>query len=233
VGAVASVAALLAAGSANSAVIANFPDFTDVSKLKLNGDAQQAPEGLRLTEASKGQTGSAFTRRAGINPSKSFKAEFTYLMYDTTSFPGDGMAFVVHSNGKGVIGDGGGGLGFGSIGDSVAVEFDTFDNGGDDEDANEVAIIVNGKAGKSRDASIPAFSLYGTGQHFAWVTYKASSHMMKVYVTYQDPTRPDTPEVAAKVNLEKILDGKGRAGFTAATGGANAIHLVTSWKMSQ
>ena len=49
------------------------------------------------------------------------------------------------------IGDGGGGLGYGSIGDSVAVEFDTFDNGGSDEDANEVAIIVNGKAGKSKD----------------------------------------------------------------------------------
>jgi hypothetical protein len=233
VGAVAAVAALLAAGSANSAVIANYPDFTDVSKLKLNGDAQQAPEGLQLTEASEGQTGTAFTKKARINPSKSFKAEFTYLMYDTTTFPGDGMAFVVHSNGKGVVGDGGGGLGYGSIGHSVAVEFDTYDNGGDDEDANEVAIVVNGKAGKPRDAAIPAFNLYGTGQHYAWVTYSARSHKLKVYVSWKNSTRPTAPEVEAKVNLEKILDGKGRAGFTAATGGANAIHRVTTWKMSQ
>ncbi len=68
------------------------------------------------------------------------------------------MAFFIHSSGKGVIGDGGGGLGFGSIGDSVAVEFDTFDNGGADEDANEVAILANGKAGKSKDAAIPSFT---------------------------------------------------------------------------
>ena len=232
-GAAASVAALLIAGPANSAVLADFPDFSDVSKLKLNGDAEQAGNVLRLTSADGEETGTAFTKKAVLNKKKSFKTEFNFSMHDTTSAPGDGMAFIIHSSGKGVVGDGGGGLGFGSIGDSVVVEFDTFDNGGNDEDANEVAIIQNGKAGKTKDASIPSFTLYG-GPRWAWITYKAKSQRMKVYVS-DTSTKPASPEVEATVKLDKLLNhGRDkRAGFTAATGGANEFHDVISWTLSQ
>ena len=227
------VAALAIATSAQSAVLADFPDFSDVSQLKLNGDAEQSGNVLRLTSADNEETGSAFTKQAVLNKKKSFKTEFNFSMHDTSSFVGDGMAFIVHSSGKGVIGDGGGGLGFGSIGDSVVVEFDTFDNGGADEQANEVAIIQNGKAGKTKDAAVPTFNLYG-GPRWAWITYKAKSQQMKVYVS-DTSTKPGSPDVQAKVNLKKLLNhgSRKRAGFTAATGGANEFHDVISWTLTQ
>ena len=226
-------AALGIAATAQSAVVADYPDFTDVSKLKLNGDAEQSGAVLRLTGTEPGgETGTAFTKKAVVNKKKSFKTEFVFNMHDSTTSPGDGMAFIVHSASKGAVGDGGGGLGFGSIGDSVAVEFDTFDNGGPHEDANEVAILVNGKAGKSKDAAIPAFNLYG-GQRYAWISYKSKSGKMKVWVS-DTSTKPSSPMVTAKVSLSKILDDpKGRAGFTAATGGNNEVHDVISWTLTQ
>ncbi|MDQ2676275.1 MAG: L-type lectin-domain containing protein [Actinomycetota bacterium] len=227
------LAVLGLAASANSAVIADFPDFSDVSKLKLNGDAEQSGDLLRLTSADSDETGTAFTKKAVLNKKKSFKTEFNFSMHDSSTSPGDGMAFVIHSSGKSVVGDGGGGLGFGSIGDSVAVEFDTFDNGGGDEQANEVAIIQNGKAGKTKDASVPSFSLYG-GPRWAWITYKAKSQRLKVYVS-DTSTKPGSPEVQANVKLDKVLNhGRDkRAGFTAATGGSNEVHDVISWKLTQ
>jgi hypothetical protein len=226
------LAALGIATSAHSAVIANYVDFTNVSKLSLNGDAEQAGAVLRLTSADESETGTAFTKKARLKGKKSFKTHFSFSMHDSSSAPGDGMAFVVHSNGKTVVGDGGGGLGFGSIGHSVAVEFDTFDNGGADEEANEVAILVNGKAGKSKDSAIPGFNLYG-GQRFAWVSYKAKSDKMKVWVS-DDFDKPSSPLVSAKVKLDKVFDDpKGRAGFTAATGGNNADHDVFDWRLTQ
>ena len=232
-GAVASAAALLVAGSASSAVLADFPDFSDVSQLKLNGDAEQSGNVLRLTTADEGETGTAFTKKAVLNKKKSFKTEFNFSIHDTESFAGDGMAFIIHSSGKSVMGDGGGGLGFGSIGDSVVVEFDTFDNGGGDENANEVAIIQNGKAGKTKDSSIPSFSLYGAPR-WAWITYKAKSQQMKVYVS-DTSTKPASPEVQAQVKLKSILNhgSMKRVGFTAATGGATEVHDVISWKLTQ
>jgi Legume lectin domain len=227
------VAILGIAATAQSAVLANYPDFTDVSKLKLNGDAEQSGDVLRLTSADNDETGTAFTKKAVLNKKKSFKTEFNFSMHDSTSSAGDGMAFFIHSSGKGEIGDGGGGLGYGSIGDSVAVEFDTFDNGGADEDANEVAILANGQAGKSKAATIPGFTLYG-GPRWAWITYKAKSRKMKVYVS-ETSTKPGSPTVQATVDLKKILNhgSKKRAGFTAATGGNNEFHDVLSWKLTQ
>ena len=226
------VAALGIAAVAHSAVLADYPDFSDVSELKLNGDAEQSGSVLRLTSADAEETGTAFTKKAVLNKKKSFKTEFVINMHDSTTAPGDGMAFIVHSASKSAIGSGGGGLGFGEIGDSVAIEFDTFDNGGADEQANEVAILVNGKAGKSKDSALPPFNLYG-GQRYAWVSYKARSGKIKAWVS-DTPTKPQSPLVSAKVNLKKIFDApRGRAGFTAATGGNNADHDVVSWKLTQ
>jgi hypothetical protein len=229
---VAAVAALGIATTAESAVLADYPDFADVSKLKLNGDAGQAGAVLRLTSANGSETGTAYTKKAVLNKKKSFKTEFSFSMHDSTSSPGDGMAFIVHSASKSAVGDGGGGLGFGSIGDSLIVEFDTFDNGGGDEQANEVSVIVNGKAGKTKDSGVPGFSLYG-GTRYAWVVYKAKAEKVKAYVS-DTPTKPSSPIADSKVNLKNVFDDpKGRAGFTAATGGSNEVHDVLSWTLKQ
>jgi len=92
---------------------------------------------------------------------------------------------------------------------------------------------VNGKAGKSKDAAIPNFALYGE-ERYAWISYKAKSGKMKAWVS-DTATKPSSPTVSAKVNLKKVLNhgSKKRAGFTAATGGSNEAHDVLSWKLTQ
>jgi Legume lectin domain len=220
-----------ASAFAGATPVADYPDFSSVDGLQLNGNAAQAGSVLRVTPASTSQTGTAFTTSKIVKHTKSWKTEFTISMHDSGGTPGDGMAFFVHPKGKGVIGDAGGGLGYASIGDSLAVEFDTFDNGGPDEDANEVAIIVNGKAGVSRDAAIPSFQLYGAERH-AWISYKAKSDKVKAFVS-DTTTKPSSPLVSAKVNLKNVLEGKARAGFTAATGGATEAHDVLDWTLTQ
>jgi hypothetical protein len=216
---------------ARGAVLADYPDFSDVSKLKLNGDATQAGAVLQLTSNADSETGTAYTKRRVLNHKKSWKTAFSFSMHDSAGLPGDGMAFLIHSTDKNAIGDGGGGLGFGSIGDSLAIEFDTFDNGGSDEQANEVSIIANGKAGRTKDSGVPSFQLYG-GQRWAWVSYKAKSRKVKAWVSDTD-TKPSSPIVASKVDLKKVLHDKSFAGFTAATGGATEQHDVLEWRLTQ
>lgn len=41
----------------------------------------------------------------------------------------------------------------------------------------------------------------------------------------------DEPLLRQKINLAKILDGKGFAGFTAATGGSTAVQDVLEWHL--
>jgi len=92
--------------------------------------------------------------------------------------------------------------------------------------------MANGKAGKSKDAAIPSFNLYGAPR-WAWITYKAKSQQIKVYVS-DTSTKPNSALVQAKVNLKKVLNhSMKRAGFTAATGGSNEFHDVLSWKLTQ
>jgi Legume lectin domain len=229
---VAALVGCIAATGASGAVLADYPDFADTSGLTLNGDAFPFDGVLELTDAGADETGTAFTTEKVLNPKRSWKTQFAISLHDTLAIPGDGMAFVVQSVGNDEVGDGGGGLGYGSLGDSVAVEFDTFDNGGTNEDANEVAVTTNGKAGRPLDRAEPGFAIYGAAEINAWAKYSAKSTKLKVWVN-DDGAKPKKPLLSAKKNLNGVLEGKSYAGFTAATGGATENHDVFSWKLTQ
>jgi hypothetical protein len=209
----------------------NYDDFSSTAGLKLNGSATSVDNALRLTPASADQIGSAFTKRRVVKAKRNFRTTFAVGSQNSTTEPnpGDGMAFVIQSVGKGQLGDGGGGLGYGSIGDSLVVEFDTFDSGGEPSGDNHVAITKNGDPGNHLDADDPGFSLYGNTA-YAKVAYKARRHQVKVWVS-NSPELEGAPLLKAKVNLAKILDGDGFAGFTAATGAANAVHNALEWHL--
>jgi Legume lectin domain len=229
---VAAAAACLVPAAASGAVLADYPDFSDVDGLTLNGDTFPFDGRLELTDAGAGETGTAFTTAKVLNPKRSWKTHFAIEIHTTLGIPGDGMAFVVQSAGNSEVGDGGGGLGYGSIGHSVAVEFDTFDNGGTNEDANEVAVTTNGKAGRPLDRAEPDFAIYGAAEINAWAKYSAKSTKLRVWVN-DDEAKPRKPLLSVKKNLKGVLEGKSFAGFTAATGGATENHDVLSWKLTQ
>jgi len=153
---VAAVAVLVLAGSV-APVLAQSPSYSDFSSaspanLTLNGNAA-APVGsanvLRLTSAGPSQAGSAwFNIQQPV--AGGFTTVFKFQFTAGSVPPADGIAFVVQNSSLSALGQDGGSIGYadgglpcgdtappcGGIPDSVAVEFDTFDNSTATDDPN-------------------------------------------------------------------------------------------------
>ena len=234
----AAVAGTLVLATAASAVKLNFPFFEEskvAERLQLNGDAfpTGAKQGhqLRLTRAEGDQRGSAFTKRKVLDSRRSFKTRFRISLHDGSGNAADGMAFLIHRKGKTALGEGGGGLGYGGIAPSVAVEIDTFPNAGESAFAH-VAVTTGGDPGnelESFDFPYPVSAHETT----VWVDYKKKRKRLKVFGA-ETNTKPATPFINVRVNLGGIFERKAiRAGFTASTGAQFQAHDVVSWKLKQ
>jgi hypothetical protein len=225
------VAVLWMTPGAHAATV-NYPDFSDTTGLTLNGDAAQAGDVLRVAPATDSQAGSAFTDAKVVDPALSFTTTFRFRLHGG-SFEADGMAFVLQPNAPTELGDFGGGLGYGRITPSIAVEFDTFDNGSGDPGDNHVALTKNGEVREHLEFAQPPFDLHGTA-HRAWIVYKAPQRQLKVFVAkHEDDSRPGHPLFKVRKNFGNVLGGPAYAGFTAGTGGAFQDHDVLSWKLTQ
>ena len=143
-----------------------YASFADVSGLAFNGAARQSNYVVRLAAQTGGDAGSAWSRQA-LDPARSFSTSFRlWLQQDG----GDGLAFVVQSEGLGALGEGGSGLGYGDesgynvVSPSMAVEFDAFDNDWEPSTGdNAIAITRNGDI-KSQLASVePNFWIWDDG----------------------------------------------------------------------
>jgi Legume lectin domain len=237
---------LLAAGHAAADV--DYPGFPNTEGLQLNGTATQQPgDYLRLTHALSNQAGSVFTTKRVVRPDKSFKTSFAFALANAeppralprrgTGPPpppprgADGMAFVIQNGDAEQLGGIGGDLGYGGIRKSIAVEFDLHANEGEPSD-NHVGIVKQGKPETHLAAADPPFDLYGGGLRFAWVNYSAEKKRLKAWVSETD-AKPATPTVSARVNLESVLDGRSRAGFTASTGADYETADIDFWKLKQ
>ncbi len=121
--------------------ILDFDNFADTTPLTLNGNATQAGNALRLTSSQGFQVGSAFfDRPLAINASTSFETQFQFQL-SGGSGGADGFTFMLQNSTQALnaLGFRGGDLGYGSIQDtstpgisqSLAIEFDTYQNGWD------------------------------------------------------------------------------------------------------
>jgi hypothetical protein len=136
----------------------NFNDFSNTTGLQFNGVAAQATNGsnqkvLRLTpDGTQSAAGSTwFTTRQPV--AAGFTSTFTFQVTSANG-AADGFAFVIQntpSSPLGAIGAGAGGLGYGQGGNpggiagngiqnSLAIEFDTFQNVWGDPDGDHVAV---------------------------------------------------------------------------------------------
>jgi hypothetical protein len=149
-----------------------------------------------------------------------------------SGFPGDGIAFVLHSKGAGALGLGGGGLGYSGIDPSFEVEFDIFGNPeANDPDGNHVAIMKNGDHTNHLDSATPAFSLFGD-TIFVWIKYSKGTHKLKAFVN-DAPNRPPNASVSREQNLKRLLGRRARVGFTGGTGLAFALQDILRFKLRQ
>lgn len=214
----------------------DFNDFSSVSGLTLNGSTAQAGNVLRLTPASGWQSGSAFsTTTLALNNLNSFSTRFQFQITgsggigDENGSGADGLVFVVQTVSNNV-GGAGGGIGYQGINPSVGIEFDTYNNGGwDDNNGNHVGVDLNGNIDSVVQAGVlPRFN---DGNIWtAWVDYNGSTNQLEVRVN-QTGLRPGGATLTHNVNLATLLGTPNAyVGFTSGTGAAWGNHDILNWE---
>lgn len=225
--------ATFATAAAHAVVVISFPNFSNCSTLQLNGNAACIANVLRATPANFGQSGSAFSQT--IVPLGAGNAFSTYFAFRITNNfgndddgPGaDGITFTVQPNAS-TAGGSGGGIGYQGIPNSVAVEFDTWNNGAGfgDPNGNHVGIDLNGNIASV--VAVPIATRLNDGNiWYAWIDYNGSVLELRLS---QTNARPAVPTISHAVNLATVL-GTTQAfvGFTSGTGAAYADHDILTW----
>lgn len=249
-GVVAAGALAAGAGSANAQF--NYNDFNNVAGLSLV-DSFRSGSSLILTPASVRVSGAAWYTQSKQFVSGGFDTTIRFRISDILGTGADGLAFVIQNTSTTAIGGNGGAIGYGDnqyfggvgIANSLAVEFDSWDNQHNANDWNDLdsnhasiqsrGLLPNSPAQQySLGAAHVPVNMSDGAVHTALISYIAGgvNGLMKIYV--DDLT---TPVVTANVNLDSLLsldNGSAWVGLTSATGGATDVetHEVLSWQMS-
>lgn len=209
--------------------------FTSGS-VQTNGSATIAGTRLQLTPSARYNVATAFYPLA-LNI-QTFTTDFSFQITNPSA---DGMTFTIQGNGVYAVGSQGGGLGYGpdpfdsgkilSIGRSVAVKFDIFDNDG--EGYNSTGIYTDGAV-----PSIPALDMTTSG------IMLRSGHVFDVHMVYDGSIlaltitdKATTPvsvfSTTFPIDIPAHVGGStGYVGFTAATGELTGTHEVIQWTYS-
>lgn len=234
-------AALACAGHSLAATVINYPDFSSVAGLTLNGAAARVGDVLRVTPALINQTGSVFaTNTVNLADNASFS---TYFQFRNTDARGncdsldprtcgaDGLVFVVQTVGNNVGGVGGG-IGYQGIGNSLGIEFDTWNNGAvDNNSSNHVGVDVNGSIASLALAEVTEADMNGGDIWNAWVDYNGANNLIEVRLT-RSADRPAAPILSYVRNIAADLGTTNAfVGFTSGTGSAFANHDLLRWTL--
>jgi hypothetical protein len=242
--------AMLAGGATPALADFDYPNFTSVSGLSFNGAAVQTLSTVSITPPVRASAGSMWkSERQTI--SNGFDSTFTFRVRDIANLGADGFAFVIHNAvaGTGAIGGAGGALGYATnevfsslpgmtgIENSLAIEFDNWDNLGDWGDFNNgqhVSVQTNGLL-DNRPSSPFSLGHYNAASdwadgivHTARISYAPGT--MDIYLD-----NLTTPILTVSVNLGTLLNldnGQAFVGFTAGTGAGINVerHEITSWQ---
>jgi len=180
-----------------------------------------------LTPDLTGQSGAVWDQNQ-IDLSNSFDATFCLTLGSHDADGADGFAFVLRGVGSATLGSVGGGIGYQGISPSVAIEFDTWDNGTSFDDITEdhTGIYVNADYITPLVAAVPlnpAGSNVEDGQyHNARIVWNATTKDFKMYFD---------GNLRASANMDLVNDvfsGDSQVywGFTASTGGATNLQQI-------
>jgi uncharacterized repeat protein (TIGR01451 family) len=243
----------------------SFPDFSSVANLTLNpavNGAHQVGNVLRLTDDVQSRVGTAwFNIKQPV--AGGFTTTFTFQI-SHEGLPADGIAFVIQNSQAGLaaFGDGGGGIGYQGIPNSLAVEFDTYLNAGpgpnNDPNANHVAIqscglnpnsadhaAVNGnypcQLAMNANLAFPneqgPINLSDGAQHTATISYTPPTAGCPSCFGVMNVTLDDLilfPD-GVQVNLGTLLNldnGTAWVGFTGGTGFYSENNDILNWDFS-
>jgi hypothetical protein len=208
--------------------IIDYPDFSRRAGLKVVGSARMAGGVLRLTDGRPHEAGAAWAGTE-VSTERSFDTSFTARLEEGA----DGIAFVLQGDGPGVVGGAGGSLGYGGLSRSLAVEFDTYENGNDPSD-NHIAVVTGGRAGAVHGATV--FSRVSlTGDAFlVRLSYDAEVGALMVRIKATDDPSAVVKVLTVPVELSRAVGGpRAYAGFTGATGHGASTQDIRSWSVRQ
>ncbi len=212
-----------------------YTDFSSVAGLTLNGSANQAGNVLNLTN-NYSQGGSAFSTSAiSLGSNVSFSSAFSFEILNSQGAgdadgPGaDGLTFVVQTVASN-LGGIGGGIGYFGIPNSVAIEFDTYNNGaGDGHNGNHVGIDLNGNLNTVAQTNVATRFNDGTVK-YVWVDYNGATNALEVRLA-TTAIRPTSALLSHTVNLAGVLGSSNAfVGFTSGTGAGMGVHNIKSWE---
>ena len=192
--------------------------------LTFNNGADVSGNLLQITDGGTGESRSAWYSTKV--PVSSFTTDFTFQQLNAEA---DGFTFTIQNDGVNAVGDGGEGLGYQSIGKSVAIKFDLYNNAG--EGMNSTGMYVNGAV-----PTVPAIDLTPSGIDLhsgdimhAHLIYDGSALAM----TLTDPHTNAMVTLTFRVDIPAIVGaGSAYVGFTGSAGGFSATQNVLSWSYS-
>jgi hypothetical protein len=210
-----------ATSAVGTATYGSFGRGLNKAGLALNGSAAISGTGLRLTNGSEEEMGSAWSS-VPVN----VRTFTTYFSFELTSPNADGFTFAMQNTGTTALGARAGGLGYAGIAKSVAVKFDLYNNSGEGD--NSTGLYLNGA-----QPILPATTL-GGGVNLH------SGDIMNVLLTYDGTTLTmkitDTTNTALSftiawpVNIPSAVGSNtAYVGFTGSTGGATSTQDILSW----
>jgi len=234
-----------------------YNDFSDISHLNILEDARGSGQSIVLTECKAMNRGAVWYNRL-VPVKNGFECEFRLRLSggtnnktnDGSSPGGDGFAFVLQAYHPFIIGMYGGGLGYESIPNSLAIEFDTFANDStqienyNDPNGNHVAVQTNlsnpntAKHGSPQTLAINSniLPLIADSSHIYNIKINYNSKDSSLYVFtdtlnyFGDPVLKLHPFVIQdEINL--VQGNSIFIGITAATGYAWERHDLLSWSL--
>jgi hypothetical protein len=214
--------------------------FSNTTGLRLNGGSwvKQSGTALQLTDCGTNEAASAFTT-ARLDVAK-FTNRFSFQLSAGAS-TGDGFTFAIQGVGATDLGSSGGGLGYGTdgtnpgktIGKSVALKFDLFNNQGEGSDS--IGVFTNGASptiggiaplGGSDNLTGSGIDFHSGGVFNVGMTYDGRTWRVTITdaTTKATVTRSYVMDIVSAVGSDVAY-----VGFTAGTGGQIATQKILNW----
>lgn len=238
--------ALAAAAPAQAGIVIDYANFTGACGSSLTcvgATAATAGGDLRLTPSTFNVAGAGFSTTAiSLGAGATFSTSFQFRMSDPDGIdPADGFTFVLSKASSG-LGSTGGGMGYQGVTNSVAIEFDTYDNG--EGSSNHVALDTNGSL-----ASLVQVNPYGVASctlaNAGAAGCMSNGKIWSAFVNYDGTTQKLNVQVQEEGSalIALITDfsidiattlGTNDAfvGFTAATGSGYQNHDILNWRLA-
>ena len=168
----ASVGALTLCAAPAKADSFNYPDFSDTSQLTMVGSTTTTTTAdgrvLRIIPAAGNQAGAAYSTSAvQLGAGNTFSTQFQFRFTGAGGVdPADGITFVLAAN-PGGLGTAGYGMGYQGVPNSLAIEFDTYNNGNpgslgwfaaEPDSSNHVSLDIGGALSNANWTNV-----YGNG----------------------------------------------------------------------